>query len=299
MPDNNSSNAPKIRQKTIFDGFLVKRVFKLIYIIWFKLAGWKAVNQIKPGAGIAIAAPHTSNWDIVYALGAAIIYDVKIYFSIKQSWCKIPVIGRFILWLGGMPIDRKAGGQAAVIREFILDLPEQARPIYFLFTPEGTRGAVDKWRTGFYHVAQDCELPIFLCKVDYKNKESGAYHAYQLSDNKEKDIDAIQASYKTICGRYPDLQYPTYEGQRPEISAREVQIMQSLHALKGRATRAEIAAKAKFQEVTNEMLDFLIAKGIIEKQQIIDETGKATTRYTLTVAGNGALLHMAPSLTPA
>ena len=285
----------EIRDKTIFDGIFVKYVLKFIYTIWFKLSGWKTTPSAPEGAGITIAAPHTSNWDIVYALGAAILFDVKIYFSIKDSWCKIPVIGRIMLWMGAIPINRstKGQGQVELIRNFV-ERHKDSR-IFFLFTPEGTRGAVDRWKTGFYHIAEECQLPIFLSKVDYRTKESGVFHSFSLTDDKEADIEAIQESYRSIYGKFPELQYPPYSGPLPEISQREMKIMLAMHSFKGMATQAEIAARAKFDELSAEMLDFLIEKGIIEKI----EEGKKAIQYKLTSAGNGFLLHLAPTLVQA
>ena len=194
---------PEVRDRTIFDVHFIKMMLKFIFQTWFNLTGWQASKLVPEGAGITIAAPHTSNWDIIYALGAAIIFDVKIYFSIKESWCKFPVIGRLILWLGGMPINRSTKGQGQVnqIKQFV-DRHKNQR-IFFLFTPEGTRGKVDSWKTGFYHVAQDCGLPIFLAKVDYRTKESGVFHSYHLTGDKVADIAAIQESYKSVYGKFP------------------------------------------------------------------------------------------------
>ena len=84
-----------IREKTIFDGIFSKYILKFLFSLWFKIAGWKLCKVTPEGAGITIAAPHTSNWDFVYALGAAILQDVKIYFSIKDSMCRVPILGRW------------------------------------------------------------------------------------------------------------------------------------------------------------------------------------------------------------
>ncbi|MCG8613560.1 MAG: 1-acyl-sn-glycerol-3-phosphate acyltransferase [Pseudomonadales bacterium] len=282
-----------IRDKTIFDGVFVKYFLKTVYIIWFKLAGWKTVNSAPRSAGVAIAAPHTSNWDIVYALGAAIMFDVKIYFSIKESWCRVPVIGSIIMWLGAIPIDRSAKGQVQLIKQFV-DQHKNNR-VFFLFTPEGTRGHVKSWKTGFYHIAQDCGIPIFLAKVDYRTKVSGVFHSFQLTGDKDADIDAIQESYKRVCGKKPQLQYPPYKGPLPDISDREIKIMRALYSIKGLATQAEISAKSKFDELTEEMLDFLVDKGVLERETHT-ESGRSVNSYRLTVAGNGCLLHLTPTL---
>ena len=290
-----SRNKPQVRDRTIFDVFFVKLILKFIFRTWFKLTGWQASKVVPEGAGITIAAPHTSNWDIIYALGAAIIFDVKIYFSIKESWCKLPLIGGLILWMGGIPIDRSSKGQGQVnqIKQFV-DRHKTSR-IFFLFTPEGTRGKVESWKTGFYHVAQDCGLPIFLAKVDYRTKESGVFHSYHLTGDKAADIAAIQESYKSIYGKFPLQQFPAYTGPMLKISEVEAMAMRALYSLKGVATQAEIAARAKINEITTEMLDFLVEKGFLECIKTVAD-GKTVLTYRLTLAGNGCLLHLTPTL---
>jgi hypothetical protein len=286
---------PEIRDRTIFDVRFIKLLLKLVFRTWFKLTGWKTTQSAPEGAGITIAAPHTSNWDIIYALGAAVICDVKIYFSIKDSWCRFPVVGSIILWFGGIPIDRSSKGQGQVhqIKQFVER--HKASRIFFLFTPEGTRGMVAMWKTGFYHVAQDCGLPIFLAKVDYRTKEAGVFHAYQLTGDKDADIAAIQESYKSVYGKFPLQQFPAYAGPLPKISEAEAMAMRALYSFKGVATLAEIAARAKFHEITAEMLDFLVAKGVLERMKTVVD-GKPVSTYRLTLAGNGCLLHLTPTL---
>ena len=290
-----SNKRLEIRDRTIFDGFVVKYIFKFIYFFWFKLAGWRKSSIIPEGAGITIAAPHTSNWDFIFALGAAILSNVKIYFSIKDNWCHKPVIGPFMMWLGAIPIDRSAGahGQVEIIRNFVITHKDQR--VFFLFTPEGTRGKVEQWKTGFYYVAQNTGLPIFLSKVDYINKEAGVFHSFQLTGNKVEDVQAIQESYKGICGRVPENQYPRYVGPFPEISNTEAAIMYALYSFKGVATQVEIATKSKLNELSTAMLDFLIKKGVLE--QVHGSCGEnGLPVYQLTVAGKGCLLHLYPTI---
>lgn len=284
----------KIRDKTIFDGVFVKVILKFLFLAWFKVFGWKTTAVSPKGAGITIAAPHTSNWDIFYAMAAAIILDIKIYFSIKDSWCRMPVMGPLMLWLGAIPIDRSSSGkgQVALIKEFVDKHKEKNEAIFFLFTPEGTRGKVDKWKTGFYHVAQDCGLPIFLAQVDYRTKVSGVFHTYQLTGHKDNDIAAIQAAYKCIHGRHIKDQYPAYTGPVPEISEMEAAIIKAVFSIKNAATKAEISTKAHLEELSSKMLDKLVDKGILE----ISKQDDGRFSYRLTSAGNGCLLHAMPSL---
>lgn len=281
----------KIRDKTIFDGVITKYLLKYFFKFWFKITGWRTTNLVSKGAGVTIAAPHTSNWDFIYALGAAILLDKKIYFSIKDSWCRLPVIGKLIMWLGAIPIDRSSGGrgQVALIKEFVDR--HKTQDIFFLFTPEGTRGQSNKWKTGFYHIAQDTGLPIFLAKVDYKIKESGVFHSYQITGDKEDDIQSIQESYSSVYGKFPDDQFPRYVGPMPAISDSHADIMQAVYSLKGMATQVEIAAKIKLGKLSVSALELLIDKGILE-QSIKD----GEPYYKLTFVGKGYLLHLVPTL---
>jgi len=282
----------EIRDKTIFDGFIVKHILKFLFNIWFKLTGWKPINGVHEGAGVTIAAPHTSNWDVVYAMGAAILLDIKIYFSIKESWCRIPVIGRLMMWMGAIPINRDSGSQGQIdkIKRFVDK--HKKRRVFFLFTPEGTRGKVDQWKTGFYHLAKGTHLPIFLAKVDFRTKESGVFHTYHLTDNKAEDIRSIQESYKKVQGKFPALQFPEYTGPIPEFSDVEAMILKAVYSAKGMATRLEIAAKLKAYKLSTAMLDFLIEKGVLEKAA----DNNSDPHYQLTFAGKGCLLHFYPAL---
>jgi len=289
-----TKNPLSIREKTIFDGIFTKYILKSFFKLWFYLADWKVCEIAPEGAGVSIAAPHTSNWDFFYALGAAILQDVKIYFSIKDNLCKTPVLGPCLMWLGAIPINRTSQGQGQVdqIKAFINS--QKGNRVFFIFTPEGTRSAVTKWKTGFYHVAQGCQLPIFLAKVDYQSKEAGVFHTFQLSGNKDDDIQAIQASYKSVHGKFIKDQYPPYSGQLPLISEPEIAIIQALYSLKGVATEMEINAKAKLTELSNTMLALLIEKGLLEKHFVDDEMNEST--YQLTFAGKGYFLHLTPSI---
>lgn len=285
-----SSSKLSIRDKTIFDGFIVKRVFKYFFAAWFKLAGWKQTDFTPEGAGVTVAAPHTSNWDFFYALASAILSDVKIYFSIKDSWCKIPVIGNVVMWMGAIPINRSSNGQVSLIKEFIEKHKDER--IFFLFTPEGTRGKVDKWRTGFYHIALDCGLPIFLAKVDYQSKEAGVFHSYTVTGDKEREIEAIQMSYSTIAGKYIEKQYPAYKGLIPELPDNQKAIVRAAYFLKECATRAELQGKAKLEKLTADVMNKLVAEGLFVVTSV--KQGEAT--YSLTGFGRGFMLHTHPTL---
>lgn len=281
----------QVREKTIFDGFFFKNILKFIFKMVFKLKGWTSGPAPKT-TGVVIGAPHTSNWDFIFGFGAAVLEDVKIYFSIKESWCRIPVVGRAIMNFGAIPIDRSSPGQgqSEQITKFVEKMKGQW--VYFAFTPEGTRGKVEKWKTGFYHVTQDCQLPLHLAKVDYVNKSAGVFHSFHITGNKEDDIKVIQEAYKLIQGKNTDKQFPDYNGKMPDLSRTEANIMRALYLIGDKATEMQIAAKANFSIQASTMLEPLIEMGFVDNA--VNEFDEAV--YELTFPGKGALLHLFPSI---
>ena len=80
----------------------------------------------------------------------------------------------------------------------------------------------------------------------------------------------------------------------PKLSEVEAKIIKTMYACKGVATRMEITAKAKLDELSTTMLDFLIEKGMVEK---VPSTGNnSEPSYQLTFAGKGCFLHLSPSI---
>jgi hypothetical protein len=282
-----------IRENTIFDGVFTKYVLKFIFSIWFKLRGWK-VDEFPPeGAGVAIAAPHTSNWDFLFALGAAILQDIKIYFSIKDTMCRVPLLGPCLMYLGAMPIDRSPQGKGQVeqIKDFIET--QKGRRVYFLFTPEGTRGTLTKWKTGFYHVAQGCNLPIFLARVDYKLKVTGTFHTFKLTGDKDQDIKTIQAAYQYIPGKEPINQYPAYTGSLPKLTSEESQVITTLYHNQDVLCATELAKKLNKETLRDSVIPSLIDKMLID--EVLNETDEdSTALYQLSYMGKGASLHLMP-----
>jgi 1-acyl-sn-glycerol-3-phosphate acyltransferase len=170
-------------------------------VLWFyRRQGWTEVNE-NPGLSkcIVIAAPHTSNWDFVYFLGAANALDVPLSFVGKQSLFRWP-FGRAMRDLGGVPVDRSKSTNfvEAMIAEF-------AKRDTFMLTiaPEGTRGAVKKWKTGFYHIALGAKVPLVLGMMDYAKKRVGLAGAIWPTGNYAEDMKKVLAFYQTTTPRHP------------------------------------------------------------------------------------------------
>lgn len=169
------------------------------FIFW--ISGWKIVGTApSENQYIMVAAPHTSNWDFIYARAAFYIMGVPLKYTIKKELFFFP-LGLILKALGGIPIDRKAKGNMV---DKMADIYNQYERITILITPEGTRSYSPEWKAGFYHIARKANIPISLGYLDYAKKEAGIGPLIHPSDNYEADLDKIKGFYKTISAKYPE-----------------------------------------------------------------------------------------------
>ena len=74
-----------------------------------RLAGWRvAFDGLPARQGVVIVYPHTSNWDFVIGVLAKWGIGIPVAFWGKDSLFRVPLFGRWLRWLGGMPVDRGA-----------------------------------------------------------------------------------------------------------------------------------------------------------------------------------------------
>lgn len=171
--------------------------------------GWQIDNHwdLTIDQCVMIAAPHTSNWDALYARLALKALGVNVRITIKDSYMKLP-FGPFVRAMGGIGIDRrpKNGGEARPsMVELMTDLFRTHPKLVMLVTPEGTRAKQEKWKTGFYHVAMKAGVPIALAYMDYAKKKTGIGKIVYPSGDYEKDMAEIMGFYAQIHPKFPEL----------------------------------------------------------------------------------------------
>jgi 1-acyl-sn-glycerol-3-phosphate acyltransferase len=171
----------------------------------FKLSGWKVDKNLPQDIKkcIIIAAPHTSNWDFWYTMAAFQIYGIKIRFTVKKEWMKFP-FNLIMKPLGGIGIDRspRMDGNRPSFVDAMTALFFQNQELIIVITPEGTRSKRDKWKTGFFHVAKQANVPICLGYVDYKTKTAGIGKTIPATEIKET-MHSIMDFYSTITPKFP------------------------------------------------------------------------------------------------
>ncbi len=178
-------------------------MMKWLAIQIFKCLGWKAVGDLPNGVDkmVLVLAPHTSNWDLFYGLCTVFIKDIPAKFAIKKEVMFFP-LGPILSCLGAIPIDRSATKKYGQIDMMIAMLKNHSKLVLSI-APEGTRKYAPRWKTGFYHIAKNAQVPIVLGFIDYKKKEAGVGPIYYPSGDIDADIQAIQDFYKSKVAKYP------------------------------------------------------------------------------------------------
>ncbi len=176
---------------------------------FFWVTGWKLNNsRIDLGAlkkTVMIAAPHTTNWDLPYSLAAFWLMRIDVKYFIKDMYTK-SIFGWFFKWTGAVGVSRKNAKNNLV--QTSIDLLNSKEQLVLLVPAEGTRKRVDKWRTGFYHIAKGARVPVSLGYLDYAKKEAGILDVFPLSNDWAADMTHIQEAYRPITGKYPENYNP-------------------------------------------------------------------------------------------
>ena len=180
---------------------------KLLSRFIFWITGWSLNANWPQGVkkAVLIAIPHTSNWDILYARAAFYLMDIPVRFTIKKEVMVGP-LGWLLSGLGAIPIDRKKipGGRKQTYTEAMTQMLKDAEELVIMVTPEGTRSAVKKWKSGFYHTALGANVPVVVGYLDYKKKEAGIGPTIYPDGNMEAQIEEMMAFGRTVTGKYPE-----------------------------------------------------------------------------------------------
>ncbi len=146
---------------------------------------------------VAIVAPHTSNWDFIVGVVAAFALDLNAHWIGKHTIFRWPFEG-LMRWLGGIPVDRKTS--VGLVDQVITEINRHDQFILAI-TPEGTRGAVDRWKSGFYHVARGAGLPIVCISFDYPTRRITIGPQIEPTGDYEQDLKTIQEFYRPFRGK--------------------------------------------------------------------------------------------------
>lgn len=170
-----------------------------------KIIGWKVEYQLPQSKKyILIAAPHTSNWDLVIMLLVAIVCGIRLNWVAKDTLFK-GLFGSYLRWLGGIPVNRRSQSN---FTQQVIDVFNASDERIIVIAPEATRGKAEKWKSGFYYIAKGANIPVAMGFLDYEKKIGGIGPSFRPTENIERDIALIREFYKNISGRIKSNQSP-------------------------------------------------------------------------------------------
>lgn len=167
---------------------------------------WKVEGLIPPVQGsenlIVIAGPHTSNWDGVFAFAAIIGIDAKISFFGKYTLFTTPILGRFLKYMGGIPVDRSKPGLG--LTEIAIKNMSKLNGSLIAMSPEGTRAKTEKFKTGFLRIAEAVEGKIFLASFDFGNKRILLDKFFNPSGDNDLDLAFAKEYFTQFQAKRPE-----------------------------------------------------------------------------------------------
>lgn len=146
---------------------------------------------------VVIAAPHTSNWDFVIGLSSAFAIDIDAHWIGKHTIFRWP-FGKLMRRLGGIPVNRakSSGLVPQVVQEF-----RKSETFVLAIAPEGTRGKVERWKSGFYQIALQAEVPVVCGYFDFPSRTVGLGKVVYPSGDYEADLADIISYYSHFKGK--------------------------------------------------------------------------------------------------
>jgi len=193
MVMNNELGPPKVN--------ILLRTLALWFLV---LVGWKAKSDIEllllPKKFVAILAPHTSNWDLLFIMGVIFALGLKFNWFGKKEVFRWPLGGLFKR-LGGIPIERSTHKNMVQQTAELIRSREQ---VIVGIAPEGTRSNTKYWKTGFYHIAHQAAVPIVFAYLDYDRKVGGLGPMMETMGDIEKDLKVIRSFYQGVTAKYPE-----------------------------------------------------------------------------------------------
>jgi hypothetical protein len=75
--------------------------------------------------------------------------------------------------------------------------------MWLCLAPEGTRRLTEGWRSGFYHLAIQAQVPVVLAYIDYARREVGLDSAWRVHGDAASDLACFARRLGERTGRRP------------------------------------------------------------------------------------------------
>lgn len=160
--------------------------------------GWRVAGEFPDVPKlVAIAAPHSSNWDVIWGLLVKIGLRLDLRFIGKREAFFWP-LGSILRGFGGIPIDRRHAQNVVGEMAALFAANEK---LWLALAPEGTRKKVKEWKSGFWRIAHEANVPILPVYFHYPERTIGLGPLLYPSDDLDADMAKIREFYRPWQGR--------------------------------------------------------------------------------------------------
>jgi 1-acyl-sn-glycerol-3-phosphate acyltransferase len=154
--------------------------------------------------GTLAVYPHTSNWDFVILILVKWAIGIPVRFWGKDKLFRIPLFGAWLLWIGGVPVERTSPhGAVGQMVEQLAQARAQGQYFWLALAPEGTRKLIPGWRSGFYQATLQAGVPLGLVRFDYRLREVAVMDFITLTGDETADFKRIASVYEGVVGCKP------------------------------------------------------------------------------------------------
>ena len=171
-------------------------------LLLLKLWGWTPVGEDPGHSAVITAGPHTSNLDYLLMMFTAWSRGMELSWMGKRELFDTPVLGKLLKATGGISVDRSAP------QGLVEQMAEEFRKndhLYLAIPPEGTRSYTEYWKSGFYRIAQQADVPIVMCSVDKATKTVDIGPTVYLTGEITSDMDVFREYYGSKTGLKHEL----------------------------------------------------------------------------------------------
>ena len=163
-----------------------------------RLTRWRLEGAFPDVAKCVVAvAPHTSNWDFPTGAAAMFALDLKLRFIGKHTLFVWP-FAAFLRWMGGIPVDRRAAH--GVVGEAVAAFRAAPRMV-LVIAPEGTRTKVERFKSGFLHIARGAGVPVVLVALDWATRTIRIGPTFGVGEDIEAERARVEAHFAQYRGR--------------------------------------------------------------------------------------------------
>jgi hypothetical protein len=121
---------------------------------------------------------------------------------LENSLFRKPIIGKFLNYMGGIPVDKTKPGSG--LTDAAIKNMKKLNGSIIAMSPEGTRAKTEKLRSGFLRIAKAVEGQIFLGSFDFKNKRILLDKFYKPTGNNDVDLKWVRDYFTQFQARHPE-----------------------------------------------------------------------------------------------